>query len=101
MKLLRKEKEYISLPKDGVYIFCHNKKQVIPDEKCDYYEHNKKCDETKDYIHRTHSKHTFAGYRIRGYSGMVLNQCNYCIEHNKKEETYVIPPEVRKYFPKE
>lgn len=101
MKLFKKEKEYITLPKDGVYIFCHNQKKIIPDEHCDYYEHNKKCDENKDYIHRTHFSHTMAGYSIRGYSGPVLNQCDYCIEHNKKRETYLIPPEIRKYFPKE
>lgn len=97
----KKEKETITLPTDKNYVICHKKEKIITDEECDNYEHNKKCDETGDIIHRTHHKSSHAGYRYkgRGPAGSVLNQCRYCLE-NQKEKTFVIPIEARKFFQK-
>ncbi len=93
----KKEKETVTLPADKNYVICHKKEKIIIDEECDNYEHNKKCDETGDVIHRTHHKSSHAGYRYRGITGSVLNQCRYCLE-NQKEKTFVIPVEARKFF---
>ena len=83
----------VKLRKDRDYVYCFLREQVIFEEDCDMYEHNRICDEKNDVWSRTHCKGTLAGYKYQGVAGNVLNSCKYCLNAKEEYAEYIIPQE--------
>lgn len=79
----------VTLPNNGTFCFCFKKAKIINDVECDYYEHNKKCDENHEVFNRTHRKRTSAGYRAIGDKYSRLNECDYCCK-NHEVKKYIL-----------
>lgn len=92
--------EYVDIPKDGDYVVCFKKKMIIEDRECDYYLHNKECDKKGDYWGRTHRKSSDSGTTFQGDYIPILNECNYCEEHEATTEKYALSYEAKKILKK-
>lgn len=76
------------LPKGEKWIFCFKRRNIITHQECDYYEHNKKCDEKGDVWGRTHSSHTISGRQYVTDCCSILNECDYCIKQMGTHKKY-------------
>ena len=106
MSLFGKKKKFKETVLSDTGLFCDRFKKLIHEEDCVHYEHNRRCDTTKDYLKRTHPSYPakgIGGSIVRGTGGLSpLWVCDYCRERNEEgvKEGYV-PEELRKYFPLE
>ena len=94
-ELFKKQVDTVTLPDDKDFVFCFKKKDIILDEECDFYKHNKECDKNGNLQGRTHLKHTMSGASRQNDNLSLLNECKYCLEdHNNT--TYRLSTEALK-----
>lgn len=88
----------VRLRKDKNYVYCYLREDIIWDEDCNCYEQNRKVDNMKDIVGRTHRRSSHAGYGYAYKAGSVLNSCDYCLKEADKYEEFVLPEKASKIY---
>lgn len=81
----------VKLRKDKDYVYCYLKEKIIPEEDCDYYEHNMECDRNDDFWGRTHRKGSNSGICCTSYKEPLLNSCQHCLNEEEVYKEYRLP----------
>ena len=89
------------LDKNKEYLFCFKKRKIIEHKDCDYYEHNRRCEKNKDYLHRTHSTGSVSGWNYVNEPTPLLNECEYCLKEKENLEKYRLSDEAGKIMEEE